>query len=984
MALLTASALRMCISLAESGQFKLRLMQSVRRHVTRFILIAVCGGLASCQPHSTATGGLPPLVVMDLSQPADPKPIRDPVVLTLPRNASTEFVLQAALGGGPKPVLYLPEFIDTARHAVSLSVFAYQVLPVATDLSTADYVRQTGEVGGVRQVPRVLLPLPVTDGQVDLSACRDPEHTADTARHAINRSVLIFVELRSGADVLPGSYTSQCDLLESPRGDRVGSVPVRIDVNNVDLGTPPKLTIAAPLDWKQLASLYPDQFEAITPRLLSRDDPQHAGVIELLSQLVSLAHENRVNVYVPRLQPIVKWPPGEKPKVDWTDYDSILRPWTSGTGFSDHQPAGYWPLPEPDSLASFDAGSRGQFWHLAAEHFAQLGWLDRSAVIVHRDTQADPTDADAAALSSEARSVLLADPLVRIVLPLQDDRTELASDARPAGIPARAAARLTTQSPGLIYASAQRDWPADVPEPRHWIDAGSAGTLAGSSVCDSEQDVRTLAALAYLRDASMVQCGNPLPPSDGPAQADQLVWFYPGKPFGTDRPLPTLQLKWLSQAVQDYACFSQSPHQDDVQKMCRLICRPVKLLPGQHAEPIFDLLAGTPDAHASAFARALSLQTQKLSSADGGPASDAVDPSTVRWFSRHQQPTVFPAAVRWSWPDLIDQADGATPGRWIDAAVGIDLYNPAEEMPSRNQLQWASVPAGWEVHPQPSDVQALAQFQVHRVITHARFNLDKISPESEGPLELKFIDGFNGQSVSCNLTLPVAVSERRQKHLSLDASLQDWDAADAIHSDQPLVRMLDRPSLQSQMPAPADTHSSIYSAWSDENFYLAFKLAGVTSTDLKAVHNFVDYQSGRAWGEDVCELLIQPIYADNVVGPTMHVVCKPAGEWVERKSRSASGAPTWEPFDAAGLRYCSGVDPSQKIWSAELAIPWQAIAAANRARPGLLRFNLIQHQHATNRSASWAGPLDESRDDSISGLIFLRELPTPPPTPARR
>jgi hypothetical protein len=218
--------------------------------------------------------------------------------------------------------------------------------------------------------------------------------------------------------------------------------------------------------------------------------------------------------------------------------------------------------------------------------------------------------------------------------------------------------------------------------------------------------------------------------------------------------------------------------------------------------------------------------------------------------------------------------------------------------------------------------------------------------------------------------LPVATSERRQQPLTLDGVLDDWFPADALQLDQPLVRMLNRPTLQSQDLQMADTPTSVYSSWSDENFYLAFRVAGVASTDLASTRNFVQYDHGRAWGEDLCELLIQPVYIDNTVGPTLHVVCKPGGNWVEQQQ---PGKDDWQPFEASGIRYAATIDSSQKIWRGEVAIPWKAIAALGRGRPGLLRFNFIQHQQSNAQSASWAGPIDQSRDGRMAGLLLLKE-----------
>ena len=37
-----------------------------------------------------------------------------------------------------------------------------------------------------------------------------------------------------------------------------------------------------------------------------------------------------------------------------------------------------------------------------------------------------------------------------------------------------------------------------------------------------------------------------------PADPNELIWFYPGEWFGLDQPVPTIQLKWLRRAQQDY------------------------------------------------------------------------------------------------------------------------------------------------------------------------------------------------------------------------------------------------------------------------------------------------------------------------------------------------------------------------------------------------------------------------------------------------
>jgi hypothetical protein len=227
--------------------------------------------------------------------------------------------------------------------------------------------------------------------------------------------------------------------------------------------------------------------------------------------------------------------------------------------------------------------------------------------------------------------------------------------------------------------------------------------------------------------------------------------------------------------------------------------------------------------------------------------------------------------------------------------------------------------------------------------------------------------------------LPVAVSDRREGALSIDGSLEDWTGADAIHNG-PLLRMFNRPALQKQELEFATNPSALYTGWSAEQFYLAFNLSGI-SADARGggaggarSKNFVDYQFRRAWGEDLCEILIQGVYIDNTLGPVTHLVCKPSGQlWLERKTPPPITA--WESFEGGAVRYGATVDTG--VWRGELAIPWGTLISPGRGVPSLIRFNFSQHHHASGESASWAGPIDHGRDDAFMGLLHLREPSTP-------
>ena len=222
----------------------------------------------------------------------------------------------------------------------------YQLLPAPVDFRTAAYVRQSGEPGTVRAVPRVLLPLAVgRGGTVDLSAVRDADQPTRPATAAGRGPVLIWVEVRVADEARAGNLTGACDLVDGAGGEVLGSVPVTVGVADVSIAAVPgvPLAMSAELRWSAAAAADPWAFAGVTPRLLSRTSPTDAAAVAALDRYVRLAHDHGAALAVDRLQPVVKWPPGRPPAADWGDYDTVVGPWLDGSAFADRRPIGYMP-----------------------------------------------------------------------------------------------------------------------------------------------------------------------------------------------------------------------------------------------------------------------------------------------------------------------------------------------------------------------------------------------------------------------------------------------------------------------------------------------------------------------------------------------------------------------------------------------------------------------------------------------------------------
>ena len=221
-----------------------------------------------------------------------------------------------------------------------------------------------------RECCRALLPLPCENGIVDLSNLRDPSHPFDSQSKPVgDEPAIVWVDLHIPSDAVAGDYALRCDIVAAGVDQPMAALTGTVHVYDFAIPQDRNLLMVSEIDWDRLQQLYPDAFEAITPRLMNRGDDKYAAAIAVLDQLEQLAPVNRTEVVVPRLQPTVKWFAAERPLVDWSDFDSVVSPWLNGDGFPDKTPLGYWPLPRADYLDNYDPASQREYWSNASTHF---------------------------------------------------------------------------------------------------------------------------------------------------------------------------------------------------------------------------------------------------------------------------------------------------------------------------------------------------------------------------------------------------------------------------------------------------------------------------------------------------------------------------------------------------------------------------------------------------------------------------------------
>lgn len=850
---------------------------------------------------------------------------------------------------------------------------AYQVLPMPVQTQRAGFVRHMGVGVATQKLPRALLPMPMSNGTMPLSFVKDPGDPKRGAQAGgIKEAPTVWIDVQIPPTVPAGEYKGECELIEG--GKTKARVPVSLTVDDFVIPDERHLLMVGTVDWEGLKRLWPEQFGRVPANLLSRTDEPYAGAVKVLDELVKLAQRHRVGVAIPGLQPIVKWPSGRPVQIDWAEYDKIVSPWLKGDGFADLVPLGYWPLPAPDYLERHEPASRMEYWRAAAGHFDQMDWLSKASLAVEKKSAGRVRLAETVEISREAGELLGIHPRLRVTVPLSEEQVVLSSSGGAKRIDEADLERVMYAATGLVSAPPIAKLPENAGT--RWLRTDLPGLIPYVGAGADEREVRLWAWLAYLRRAQLVQWASVLPRQNGPEQAaefDELAWFYPGAWFGVEGPVPTLQLKWLRRAEQDYEYLwlaRQRGQGERAAMLARLISKPVEVPPAQTPDAVYGLLSGSSEGRV--WTEALDLLARTIMLGEPGQSVDRTAErelayKTTTWSRTQEKPLLLGRTTQWTRSEKED---------WVELRLGIDIYNAAEQQPLKSRLHWTMVPDAWAAKMPPVEVPQLGTYSVSRFELVNKVELGKVSAASRHPVQVTLTDGFSGRPYTAEMMVPVGFSERREgAPPKLDGSLEDWSRDDAIH-DGRLVQMVSRPSVQKQELRWAEQPSAIYSTWTGTNVYLGFKVEGADAASLTATagKSFIDYDMRRAWGEDVCEVLVQAVYADNTTGPLVHLACKPGGQLeVSRRLDPKLNANPWQAFAGSDILYAATLVGS--AWRGEIAVPWEAMSDARHAgkRPAMLRFNFSQHRGNSGESSSWAGPVDYGRDEGFMGLVEVRE-----------
>ncbi|MEM6561649.1 MAG: hypothetical protein AAF656_08610, partial [Planctomycetota bacterium] len=395
-----------------------------------------------------------------------------------------------------------------------------------------------------------------------------------------------------------------------------------------------------------------------------------------------------------------------------------------------------------------------------------------------------------------------------------------------------------------------------------------------------------------------------------------------------------------------------------------------EIQPLQRPDPAYTLMSGTADD--TAWDEALQLVAEMILLNRPGQTPDRqarteLERRQFMWMVPREKPFIMARTADWNY---------VGPNN-VRLRLGTDLYNASDTTPEANQLRWSSAPPGWEVQPRPRIVPTLGVYQIERFPLAATIDPSKTRPRgapADHLAAVTFVQGFTRAETEIGFRLPAVTIDRLPGGIVLDGELADWLPADQIHAG-PLIAMFDRPSVQDYRLDRAPTDTTLHAGWTDESLYVAFRLEGASDAASRA-GNVIEIDAGRAWGEDVAQLLIQAVYADGTEGPLLLLNVKPTGVvWAERRNDPKRFRVPWQPFESNTRFQSTLVDG---VWRGELAIPRAALELDARFderglpdRPAMYKFNFAQHRHETGQTTTWAGPVDGMRDEAFGGVLVV-------------
>lgn len=818
----------------------------------------------------------------------------------------------------------------------------------ATDYPTW-YLRMTPYLRAPRSYPDVLVPLDAPEGGLPISL-------------KAGASEAVWVDIQVPATSADGVYTG--DLTVDTMAGSRQTLKIALEVHPFSLPSARHLAVLCGVDVAMLLDQQlPGSSRSPAPNRLGPDDPDYERAVALVDAAAHLLHEHRCTPLLKEVAPLRRWDAAGQLHLDWTNYDRLVGSIVDGSMFADRSAAPVWPIPLPRQMVegvlstTENSGNASanltSYLNQCAEHFAELGWLDRNFVWFP-----EPGPGWSAAMVEQLGGLLReADPRLRLVGPLPPqplgplgDRTEQFRDLSdvvriwaPRADVADRAALLRQRDVG------RTSWL----RPDH---PPYSGTL---SLLGSPIDARTLAwqAFRFGCEGILIDQVNAWGENAEPAVAGSercLIW--PGKPFGLTSPVPSIRLKRLARGIQDYSYLWLLVHNRRA-AIAEVIAEDLFAYGGTgcYGEHLLDGRAHgwVTQPHAWALARKLMaaellLALREQESRDPVRLDQAEQlKNKVEWARLTE--TTRSARLEVDGVRLPPQPFSAEGPLTAQAAVAV-FNHGLQALQGAITLQQA--PAGWSIPGEPVRIEGLASTRQTRHLVP--ITIRDLLPTAYGMMPFEIgLDAQVGPVRPGPARFCLLNAIEMQRPLEIDGKLDEWPlGAGNTAGDFLLVGATDVPKTGRASPDRPSQGTTVFVCHDRQSLIIGFLcLDDRLGQRVISRNNLVSYDELWPTGEDLVEVIMDP--TGKAVSPAdlLHIVVKANGAViVERGFACLDRIAAHEPV--SGLVKAAVNDRAHaNRWTAELCIDLAGLPG----RAEIMGINFGRFLPRLGEYSSWSG-----------------------------
>jgi len=784
---------------------------------------------------------------------------------------------------------------------------------------------------------------------------------------APNEKLAIWFDIAVPRSALAGDYVGTFRV-EAANRDPV-DIPLLLKVYGFMLPDHRPIPALGSTDFAALCSTFIQRRgRPFVPPNLDRSHPDVLKGLVLLRQMMTLAHDHRLDLFDRTLHPAMGRDLSGNVSLDWDDYIAVVRPYLDGTAFDDRIGVPAWPMPVSEDWPTaehYGGRNNEEFAATAGSVIAQAreklcAGLGYGNVMFHwpcRQPVSERAYADATDLLTMVRRY---DPDTAILSTL------------PARPPAESLLNVPPELasiPSIFAPPGQWFDPSDVKTDGlrnvlsgTWLAPGTPPYVPSLGIIATPADVRALHWMAMKYRCAAMFLGDVMnwegDVFSTPAGAETRL-FYPGTAHGIEGVLPSVRLKRLRRGLTDLA-YLRLLSQRGRETVSRSVINAMIRYGGQEAagDHYLDPRLGgwVHDGRLWEEARRLlAVEIHTDIHSDEATRRDLMAQQLAWEHFLDATQTVRLEQTR----STVSRTDE---GR-LRATLRLDVYNEI----TRDVTLTAAVetlPPGWRPVTGEVRISPLPPGTRREVVLTAEGQAVPLTGDGKLPVRVSLaVDDQAARLV--DVGVPILQVTPVDTPIAIDGRLNDWPMRGGNAASD--FRLL---GARGQGPRPVAQRQTLVFVLRDDKFlYVAMRCLEPNPAGLTALSsNFIRYEQLMACGEDLVELILDP--GMNAQGPEdlFHLIVKPNGVLV-----ATQGILTDPPLGKAQpwpVNAKVAVTRDDRRWVVELAIPLEAFGPAGQST--FWGINFARFAHQGQESSSWSAAPRYFYDPRNLGTMWMK------------